>query len=263
MGRKSEHLQLVKQPKALPRWKKTLRFLFRLTLLVALFALLKYGETFFRVDQITVEDTVNLDKQAILEAGNLNQGMSILFFKESTVAEAIMQQYPEIREVSISRQLPDRLNVELTERTLAAYLVSPDGYWLIDSDTVFFASTVTPAGDYPVILGLEDTAIVAGQPIDCRSRRETLRSFFQSWELYEQLRIEELEFSDRYNLVARLAGDVEIWLGDDQNMENKLLLVRETLPHLDGEIQARLDVRSGKRLVVSGSALIEEKEVNW
>lgn len=261
MAKKSDHLQLVQQNGQLPRWKRALRLLFRLTLLTALIFLIKYGETFFRVGEITVTGAGEITAEAILKAGGLKPGISIFFLQETRIAESIVRQYPEIKSVEIERKLPDTLLVNVAERVQAAYLLTAAGYWLIDKDAVCFGYVTNPVADYPVISGIEGDLIAPGEQLRCRVRRETLRSFFRSWPGSEMLEIGSMDFSDRYNLVVNSAEGLEIWLGDAKDMDYKLLLVRETIPHLGDITQARLDVRSGKRLVVSGSSLVEESGV--
>jgi hypothetical protein len=100
-----------------------------------------------------------------------------------------------------------------------------------------------------------------GEPLACSSRRETLSNFFTNWAGSELLDIETMDFSDRFNLVIFTKEGWEIWLGDGKNMGTKLLLVSESIPLIDGDASVRLDVRSGKRLVASGSTMISEKEV--
>ncbi|MBW6464204.1 MAG: cell division protein FtsQ/DivIB [Dethiobacteria bacterium] len=261
MAAKSDHLKLVKQNKQMPRWKKTIRFLFRLTLLVGLVLLLKHGETFFRVNEIIVEGAEDIPGEAIMSAGNLEIGMSILFLKENKIAEAVMSEYPEINKVEITRILPESLVVSVTERTLAAYVIIPDGYWMIDRDAVCFAHTMETAGDYPVISGIDVSMIIPGEPLGGTGRRDTLRSFFHNWYNADLPEIEKIDFADSFNLIAESTEGWEIWLGDDKEMAYKLLLIQESIPYLTEGSQARLDVRSGKRLVVSSSSVIDEKEV--
>ncbi len=261
MAKKSDYLQVVQQNGQLPRWKRALRFLIRLTFLTALVFLLKYGETFFRVGEIIVTGAGEITAETILKAGGLKPGMSIIFLQEAKIAESIVRQYPEIKSVEIERKLPDTLLVSVTERIQAAYLLTADGYWLIDKEAVCFGYVSNPVADYPVISGIEGDLVAPGEQLRCQARRETLRSFFRNWSGSEMLEIGSMDFTDSYNLVIKSAEGLEIWLGDGKDMDYKLLLVRETIPHIGDATQARLDVRSGKRLVVSGSSLIGESEV--
>jgi cell division protein FtsQ len=262
VAKKNDHLQLVQQNKQLPRWKKALRLLIRLALFAALAYLLQYGESFFRISEITVTGDSEITADEILKAGEIEKGMSIILLQEAKIVESIVGQYPEIKSVVIERKLPDTLLVSVTERVQAAYLLTADGYWLIDEDAVCFGFATDPAADYPVISGVENDLVVPGEHLRCEVRRETLRSFFRSWSGNELLGINSMDFSDRYNLVVSSAEGFEIWLGNGKNMDDKLLLVRETIPHIGGDTQARLDVRSGRRLVVSGTSIIEESEVS-
>ncbi len=258
MAAKRDHLKVINQKKGIPRWKRTISFFFKLVLVCALLLLLKYGETFFRISDIAVEGAQDIPVEAILAAGDLKEGMSILLLSEGAIASAIISSYPEIKEVKIKRNLPDSLVVVIKERSLAAYVLTPDGYWLIDRDAVCFAKTTEPSADYPLIKGIDASLLELGQELACASRRETLRSFLELWPAYELLEIEELDFIDSYNLIVRTSEHWEIWLGDGKEMAYKLKLVQESIPYIETNSYAKLDVRSGRRLVVSGSNQIKD-----
>ncbi len=262
MAKKNDRLKLVRHNKKMPRWKKAFRFLFRLILLLGLVLLLKHGEAYFRVNEITVEGVESIQPGAILSSGNLKPGMSILFLKENSIADAIISDHPQIKSVEITRNLPDSLVVAVTERSLAAYVITPDGYWLIDSETFCFGYTTEPAVGYPVISGIDGSLVTPGAPLGCSAKRETLHSFFQKWSLEDLPEIETINYADSYNLIVGLAGGWELWLGDAKEMGHKILLVKESMPYIAEGSQARLDVRSGKRLVVSSSSIINEREVD-
>jgi hypothetical protein len=261
MARKNDHLELVNNKKRKPGWKKLLNMFIKLVVLVGLIILLKYGEAFFRVSDITVEGAKDLTAQAVINSSGLEEGMSMILLNEKKIAERIMHDYPEIKEVKLERNLPDSLVLAVTERTLAAYLMSADGYWMIDRDAVCFAFTGKITGGFPVITGISDTLLIPGEPLECPFRRETLSNLFANWPGPELLDIETMDFSDRYNLVINTADGWQIWLGDGKNMDTKLLLVSESIPYIDRDALVRLDVRSGKRLVASGSTMISDKEV--
>lgn len=261
MAAKNNYLTVANKKSGTPRWKRTINLFFKLVLLCGLLLLLKYGETFFRISEITVEGTQDIAGEAILAAGDLEVGMSIIFLSENSIAGAIMSSYPEIKEVKVKRNLPDSLTVTVKERALAAYVLTPDGYWLIDRDAVCFAKTTEPSADFLLIKGIDSSMLELGRELACTSRRDTLRSFLELWPVYQSLDIEELDFIDSYNLIVRTSEHWEIWLGDGKEMAYKLKLVQESIPYIETNSYAKLDVRSGKRLVVSGSNYLVVEEV--
>ena len=261
MKRENDHLRLVKKRTGQPGWKRGLRFICRLVIIAALILLLRQGETYFRVSDIRVEGALELSSAEIIAAAGIRKGASIFMLKEQTIAGRIQEQLPRVKKVELTRSLPDTVIVNIDERIPAGYVITADGFWLIDSDAVCFAYLAEPVEDYPYISGIDSKLVIPGAPLDCRFRREALQSFFAAWQGSGWLEIKQIDLSDNYNLIIYTAEELEIWLGEGKDMEYKLALVQQSIPHITVEAGTRLDVRSGNRLVVSSSAVEKEKEV--
>ncbi len=264
MERKNEHLKLVQDNNRPPGWKRFLRFLVKVAVLAGFVVLLWQGEAYFRVATVQVEGASQLQAEEILQAGGISEGMSIFLFGEREISSQIKDQLPRLEEVNIKRELPDTVVIEVIERQPAGYVMTADGFWLIDTRGVSMAYTDNPEKDYPLISGIDGRKVIPGALIDCPARVEALQNFFKVWPGDGRLEIEKLDLQESYNLVAYTSDGLEIWFGEGDNMEHKMQLIENSLPYIDPATEARLDVRCGKRLVVSGSAVIREegKEVD-
>jgi len=264
MKDKSDHLKLVKNNKnVLPGWKKALRFLFRLAIVVVIIVLLKEGEQFFRINSITVEGPIEISAVELIETGGINKGRSIFLLSEDRIAEKIKEEFPSVSSVQINRTLPDQVSVIIEQRNPVAYIVTADGYWLIDIGVVPYENFVEPDEDYPSITGISGELVVPGITLNCTQRREILQEFFSNWHKKDRFQVERLDLSESYNLIAYTSENLEIWLGNAKNMQQKMELVELSLPYISEDLDgARIDVRSGKRLVVSSAAVLEKREVD-
>jgi cell division septal protein FtsQ len=258
---KKDHLKLVSNSDRKPVWKKAIRVMFNLIVIAALILLLKHTEAYFRIDRIDVEGLGELTMGEISEAAGIRKGMSIFLLQEQRIAENIMQHFPHVKSVTVSRNLPDSVVITLTDRIAAGYILTADGYWLVDRDVVCFASAAEPVEGYPLISGIEGEMVVPGAPLACPIRREVLQKYFTYWPGDTGLEAAELNLNESYNLVVHTVDGLQIWFGDGRNMDSKLALVKQSLPHIVADPETHLDVRSGKRLVVSKSAVNTEKEV--
>lgn len=261
MKRKNDHLKLVKKRTGQPGWKRGLRFIFRLAIIAALILLLRQGETYFRINDIRVEGTLELSFAEVITATGIQKGTSIFMLKEKAIAQRIQEQLPRVKKVELTRSLPDTVIVNIEERIPAGYVMTADGFWLIDRDAVCFAYLAEPVDNYPYITGIDRKLVIPGAPLDCRFRQEALQSFFAAWNGSSWLEIKQIDLADNYNLIIYTTEELEIWLGGGEEMEYKLKLVQQSIPHITVEAGTRLDVRSGNRLVVSSSAVVKEKEV--
>ncbi len=262
MKQKNDHIKLLKKRSEQPRWKKALRFLFRLTLLAAIFLLISHAETYFRINEIEVKGAGEISAEEIIFAGQVSKGKSIIFLREEKIAERIKNEFPVVKSVEINRILPDKISLVIDERSPVGFIITADGFWLMDSNTVPFAYQSEKPDGYPLIKGIEGKLVIPGFPLDCQVRRKTLSNFFSAWSEKRIFEIEKLDITESYNLVVYTAEELEIWLGDSRKMENKLELVELSMPYLAENSKVRLDVRSGNRLVLSSSVMTDQKGVD-
>jgi len=151
--------------------------------------------------------------------------------------------------------------ITVIEREPAGYVMTADGFWLIDKRGVVMTYIDEPQEDHPLISGIDGRKVIPGAPIDCPARLEALQNFFAAWSGDGGMELEKLDLQESYNLIARTKDGLEIWFGEGEGMVKKLRLIEESLPYIDPATGARLDVRCGRRLVVSGSAVIQEEEM--
>ncbi len=251
------HLQLVEQDKRPPLYKRISRFLGKLLFVVLLLFLLNEGWGYFKVREIEVLGAGQLNSNEVIAASGVVEGKSIFMISEREAADMIAAKIPLARNVVVTRELPDKVRISFTERAVAAYVLSPNGYRLIDVDAFCFALSPDEPEGYPAIHGLSDELVIPGEAVKCKAGREALRSFFDVWPKMSLPEVKSLDLSDRHNLVVLTETNLEIWLGGAEEMETKLLLVRQTIPHLESGEKLRLDVRAVKRVVVSGGNNID------
>ena len=258
--KKSERLQLATEEKRKQPCQRFLNLVLKFVVLAGLVFALKYGYAYFKVAEIKVTGAVGVKKEALLESCGLRQGRSIFLLNEKKIAQCIMADYPQIKAVKIEKTLPDQVVLSVTERTLLAYVKAAAGFWLIDQETVCFAFSEQAEAGWPVVSGVDEEFLMPGEPLRCPLRRATLLSLFASWQGPEAVAIASMDFSDPYNLVLYTKEGFQVWLGDERQMETKLLLIKESIRLIDEGAAGRLDVRSGRRLVFSESAKLTKKE---
>ena len=263
MKKRSDHLKLVKdKPVHKKRGRKVFRSLLFLALFTALIFLLREGESYFRVTDINVVGAYSVTAEELVRAGGITEGNSIFLIRENEVFEGITSEYPVVKAIEISRTLPDSIVINVLERKPVGYLMTADGFWMIDREAVCFSNSGEPIEGLPLITGVEGKMVVPGYPILCSARRELLKSFFNAGIREDWLEIVQIDLTDSYNLVLHTGEGLEIWVGNAADLEQKLKLVKESLLHLPDDVEAKLDVRSGNRLVVSKKEILGEKEVD-
>ncbi len=262
MNKDRDRLKLVRNKNSPSILKKISRFFLKLVVIALLLMLLKYGESYFRINNITVDGPAAIDRTAeIVAATGIEKGASIFLISEEKVATSVQSKFPFLKEVAVSRTLPDQVNIHVAERMLAAYVESDGGYWLLDGDAHVFSYTNEYNPEYPLVCGLKGEMVLPDSPLNCPFRKDLLQSFFAIWPDKTGLEAATIDLTDNYNLIVHTTDGLEIWFGDARNMESKVKLLQYSIPHFQDKPITHLDVRSGKRLIVSSAAVELEKEV--
>ncbi len=256
---KNRNLNLKR--KEAPGWKRALRTLFRLTLLAGLCILAVHGESYFTITEIRVTGDSAVPTADIISVSGAENSHNIFMLREKKAIQQIKDKYPQLETVEVTRSLPGSVLIRVTERVPVATVMTADGYWLIDKNTVCFDLSAEQDQAYPLITGLDGSIGAPGLPLSCSVRAKLLREFFTLWAGKEFATLKELDLSSSYNLIIYTTDQMEIWLGDSSSLEKKLLLVESSLPYLQKDGQIKLDVRSGSRLIVAGSVAIMDEEV--
>jgi len=258
----TDNLALAGKRRVIPRWKKLVYLLVRVMLLAFLALSFYYGESYFRITSVLVEGNSDIPEAEIVRISGVSETGNIFLVREKQVITALKNEYPLLETVQVTRSLPGTVKIKISERNPVAAVMTSGGYWLMDRNAVCYQFSEEEITDYPLITGLDDHSIIPGSILDCPTEVKLLTTFFECWQGSDYIDLKQIDLRNSYNLILYGTPQVEIWLGDDQKMEQKLILIEKSMPHLDTSSLLKLDVRSGSRLVVAGSMAVNEKEVD-
>jgi len=228
-----------------------------------------YGATSWRFrlessDHIEVQGVTNVPRAAVLAVLGADIGRNV-FFVPLEERKQQLEQIPWVESAAVMRLLPNRLRVQITERTPVAFARIGSRIQLIDAHGVLMD---LPAGSrdkkysFPVIVGMG-----ASEPLSTRAARMKLFTDFVRELDSEGARysadLSEVDLSDPADIkvtVADPAGAVLIHLGDTSYLSRyKLYLAhvaewRQQFSNLesvdlryDRQVIVNPDVRSGAR----------------
>jgi cell division protein FtsQ len=182
-------------------------------------ALYHYGERSWRFrvdssDNIEVTGLDNATKAQIMEVMGADIGRNI-FFVPLAQQKAQLEQIPWVESASVMRFVPNRLKVEIHERTPVAFARVGPHIALIDAGGTLMELPHNHKYSFPVILGMNP-----GEPVSTRAPRmkaygELIRALDSSDARYSQ-DLSEVDLSDLDDLKVRVndpAGDVLVELG--------------------------------------------------
>jgi cell division protein FtsQ len=178
-----------------------------------------YGEHSWRFrvessDNIEVAGMQNVSKAQIMEVMGSDIGRNI-FFIPLAQQKAQLEQIPWVESASVMRFVPNRLKVEIHERTPVAFARVGPRMSLIDAGGTLMELTPKHKYSFPVILGMNP-----GEPLSTRAPRmktyaEMVRELDSGGARYSQ-DLSEVDLSDLEDVKVRVndaAGDVLVHLG--------------------------------------------------
>jgi len=181
--------------------------------------LYQYGEHSWRFrvessDNIEITGMQNVTKAQIMEVMGADIGRNIFFIPLSQ-QKAQLEQIPWVESASVMRFVPNRLKVEIHERTPVAFARVGPRIFLIDAGGTLMELSQKHKYSFPVILGMNP-----GEPLSTRAPRmkayNELVHELDSAGAHHSQDLSEVDLSDLENLKVRVndpAGDVLVELG--------------------------------------------------
>ena len=112
----------------------------------------------FEIKSITIGGNFKVSDADVLDASGLQAGQNIIAIDISEAAERI-EAHPWVKSVDISRTLPDKVTIDISEES-ALTLVSLDGLYVVNAEGKIFKRYSPRDGlDLTVITGLDDSEI--------------------------------------------------------------------------------------------------------
>ncbi len=198
---------------------------------VAASAFYRYGERSWRFrvdssDNIEITGTQNVTKGQIMEVMGADMGRNV-FFIPLGQQKAQLEQIPWVESASVMRFVPNRLKVEIHERTPVAFARVGPRISLIDASGALMELTSTKKYSFPVILGMN-----AGEPLSTRAPRmkvynELARELDSGGAHYSQ-DLSEVDLSDLEDVKVRVndpSGEVLVHLGASEYLKRYKIYV--------------------------------------
>ncbi len=192
---------------------------------IAAAGLYEYGERSWRFrvessDYIDVTGMQNVTKAQIMEVMGADIGRNI-FFIPLVQQKTQLEQIPWVESASVMRFVPNRLKVEIHERTPVAFARVGPRIFLIDAGGTLMELPQKHKYSFPVILGMNP-----GEPLSTRAPRmkaydELVQELDSGGARYSQ-DLSEVDLSDLENLKIRVndpAGDVLVELGSSEYLK--------------------------------------------
>ena len=210
------------------RYKKKKSFLRNRFLWFGFFAVLAvyaisyflfFSET-FRVKEVTVTGEQKVSKEQIISTVPLK---NIILLNLREIREEILNKFPQIADLEISREYSDTLNLVILERLGVASLCQEEKCFLLDQEGIIFEMSEVRS---PVIRGAEQGSL-GEKVIEKEVLSQILEVNFQLKNL--EIPVREFVIVAEDKLVVQVEGDWQIYLNLQKDMEWQITKLRAVL----------------------------------
>jgi len=186
---------------------------------LAVAALYHYGERSWRFrvessDNIEITGAQNVTKPQIMEVMGADIGRNI-FFIPLAQQKAQLEQIPWVESASVMRFVPNRLKVEIHERTPVAFARVGPRILLVDAGGTLMELSARHKYSFPVILGMNQAEPLSTRAPRMKEYAELVRDLDSGGARYSQ-DLSEVDLTDLDDVKVRVndpAGDVLVHLG--------------------------------------------------
>jgi len=222
-----------------------------LLLVATLFAFAVYN-LFFKVKNIAVDGTTLYSTEDIIIASGVAMGDKLYSFDTSDVAAAITFRCPYIKSVEVSRGIPNKLSLTLTDDT-AVYYACVWGDWLklssglrvleVTDEETAKSEGLTMLTLPEIVYSVAGGVIEFENPKDERFIRDTLASVEAS-QLSRSGKIDSIDLSNEYDITMQYDGKYLMKYGGEADLELKLLMGYKTITSdkFENGVPARIDL---------------------
>lgn len=184
----------------------------------------------FDICKIEIIGNVQVAQKEILELSKIKMGDNI-FLCNKIQTQSNLETHPYIQETKITRKLPDKIQIEITEKQKAYQIQVEGGYAYIDNQGYVLEISSIKI-DKPILQGSLTTIenIIPGNRLnqdDLERLNEVLKIIKNSQEIQIQDKITILNIENKNNYILTLQEIKKvIYLGDTSNLANKMLYIK-------------------------------------
>lgn len=240
----------LKQKNTARHIRQRIYYVVLLTFLLLIF-ILGAVAIFFRITDIQIEGNTVYSDEEILNSSGISEGMNIYLVKEQDVQRSILTKHPYVRSVSVDRDVPNSVVIDL-ECDSPSYYVELGGEYFVLSKNLrvlerfFDKDRMTEAhSDIRCFKASEIKSAIVGSELEfvtpgySESAKEVL-GVLEECEIFPE--ITSIYFDDRFNIGIVYQGRLKANIGNGEEAEIKLRFMNEIVKDL-GDARGTIDIK--------------------
>jgi cell division protein FtsQ len=206
-----------------------------ITLLIIIWAALKYVLDNYTVTNIYVNGNTHYTNEEIIDMvidGKLSNNSLFLSLKYRNKS---IENVPFVEKMDVDIISPDTIRINVYEKSIAGYISYLGHYMYFDRDGIVVESSLEPSDNVPQVLGLDFNYVVLYEklPVENDKVFSEILDITQLLDKYE-LNANKIFFDKEYNVYLYFGG-VEVSLGTNDFIDEKIIQLQYILPNLEGK----------------------------
>ena len=187
---------------------------FVLVVIAAIFVM----SVLFRVHDIRVEGNEHYTDEEIIKAIDIEDGDNLFFYDRIAAVSRALAKLPYVEEVSITRSLPDKITVTVTESKAMAYLVVGDEDWTLDHNCKVLGKAADGEQDQLIpIVGFDPGTLLIGEQLQERGLASNVTRID-----FSDLDAVKFSYGRKYTVILGSYSEVEYKFGMFVSVMEKL-----------------------------------------
>ncbi|RKM61071.1 FtsQ-type POTRA domain-containing protein [Butyrivibrio sp. CB08] len=206
-----------------------------LTLLIIAAVAIKYIADNYTVTNIYVTGNTHYTNDEIIDMvlqGRMSHNSMYLSLK---YRDKSIEGVPFIEKMDVDIVSPDTIRINVYEKAVAGYFAYLGRYMYFDRDGIVVESSMEPSDTVPQVMGLSFNYCIMHEklPIDNQDVFEEILDITQLLSKYK-LNADRIFFDSEYNVYLYF-GEIEVSLGTESYIDEKIIQLQYILPELSGK----------------------------
>lgn len=220
----------------------------------AILLILLAMSVFFVVTDIEVEGNARYTDEEIIQASGLEKGESLFFINRYEAASRIFTKLPYVNDAMVTRELPSRVVISITESSAMGYVTLDGSYWIIDQnckilkkvDQTELKSLIRIDGIEPV--DPTEGAVMTVAETDGAKLRYLSEILNQMLKRGLWTDVAVVDISDVTDPAFAYLSRFTVRLGEDADLDYKFGLLQSAVEQLAEHDSGTLDLSIGKEV---------------
>ena len=206
-----------------------------LAVLIAIGIGVKYIKDTYTVTNIYVTGNIHYSNEEIIGMvmdGPLSHNSLYLSFK---YRDRSIEDIPFIEKMDVDIVSPDTIRINVYEKAVAGYIAYLGRYMYFDRDGIIVESSFDRTEGVPEVMGLSFDYVVMHEklPVENEAVFSEILDLTQLLDKYK-LNADKIFFDSSYNVYLYF-GEIEVSLGTEEFIDEKIIQLQYILPQLEGK----------------------------